>query len=488
MSTSIASGQKFDNKWMLGYPSGVGIPQPAMDFYFGTPDTILYYGIITNLFSHVSICNAQGLLQFYTNGISISNKNHQLMTGSTNFNQDDITINYPNFLPIDDCIIALPDPGSSDIYSLFHVAGTSINGIYKPLNLRQSIIDMSLQIGDGALTSTTTQLNATLLYRTLDATKHANGRDWWILIGEEGTDKFYSLLYTPQGVVNTVTSSNLPIHTSGINRGQSCFSPDGNIYTLASSDFNPNFATNAIYIYNFDRCSGNLSLRDSFLFGGSIDSTLAGCAISPNSRYLYINNTYNLYQYDLQAPDIAASKTHIATYDAFLDPLLTYFYRMQIGPDQKIYMGTWGSSEHLSVINQPDSAGPLCNFVQHQQQLPMLYSGTLPRYPNYRLGALSGSPCDTLSVSLAEHETSSNSLFCYYSEGSIFIELPDKNSETGLLEIRTISGQLVYQKQLPPSSTYPSLKINDFTASNGIYIAMYKNRKLYLRNKLTVQN
>ena len=51
--------------------------------------------------------------------------------------------------------------------------------------------------------------------------------------------------------------------------------------------------------------------RDTFGLYGT------GCSISPNNRYLYINDYYQLYQYDLWAADIPASRVLIGDYDGF---------------------------------------------------------------------------------------------------------------------------------------------------------------------------
>ena len=68
-----SSAQKYDNKWMMGYQYSAWQAYPALDFMFGQPDTIGYYGYFPMFGTSTSICNAQGLLQFYTNGVFIAN-------------------------------------------------------------------------------------------------------------------------------------------------------------------------------------------------------------------------------------------------------------------------------------------------------------------------------------------------------------------------------------------------------------------------------
>ena len=61
---------------------------------------------------------------------------------------------------------------------------------------------------------------------------------------------------------------------------------------------------------------------------------------------------------------------------------------------------------YLSVINVPDSSGIGCEFALNSLYLNggRTYLG-LPNMPNYNLGRLIGSPCDTLqTVSLEENK------------------------------------------------------------------------------------
>ncbi|MBK8846993.1 MAG: hypothetical protein IPO27_10775 [Bacteroidetes bacterium] len=58
-------------------------------------------------------------------------------------------------------------------------------------------------------------------------------------------------------------------------------------------------------------------------------------------------------------------------------------------------------NENLSVINEPDSLGAKCDYQPFSFYLggKRTYYG-LPNNPNYELGPLLGSACDTLSASM----------------------------------------------------------------------------------------
>lgn len=178
------------------------------------------------------------------------------------------------------------------------------------------------------------------------------------------------------------------------NAGQAVFSPDGSTYAKLNSPGSPGAWLD---IYDFDRCTGTLSnYRKIFKKPGDI----CGLAISPNSRYLYLSLGRVLYQYDLYAADLAGSETVVGEYDGFQSPPLwpTFFFMLQLAPDGKIYMNSASNVNRLHVISAPDFAGAACQFQQHAFAIPTLNNWSLPNFPNYRLGPLDGSACDTLSL------------------------------------------------------------------------------------------
>jgi hypothetical protein len=121
-----------------------------------------------------------------------------------------------------------------------------------------------------------------------------------------------------------------------------------------------------------------------------------GACFSPNGRFLYIGATVYVFQYDTWAADIVASVDTVAVYNGSMNPFGSYFITMQMGPDGKIYESCGNGEKVYHVIERPDEKGDSCLFRQSYIQLPT-FSGGVPNFPNYRLGALAGSPCDTLT-------------------------------------------------------------------------------------------
>ena len=119
--------------------------------------------------------------------------------------------------------------------------------------------------------------------------------------------------------------------------------------------------------------------------GGQLDYG-RGVAFSPNGRFLYVSTVLDVYQFDTEADDIAASEVHIAHWDSTYSPFPPFaalFSNMQLAPDGKIYIGTGNGTQVLHVIHNPDEPGLACNMAQHGIDLERYFSNSLPNHPNY---------------------------------------------------------------------------------------------------------
>ncbi|MBK9637495.1 MAG: T9SS type A sorting domain-containing protein [Bacteroidetes bacterium] len=479
--------QKHDAKWMMGYSFAPWISFPALDFNYGYADTIGYTGYFNIIGASTSICNTQGLLQFYTNGIHVANRLNLPLANSVDFNLDSYTQG-SNSLGIEQCVLTIPEPSSTTKYNLFHIGGTYLSGsIAQPLFLRMSTIDMSLQNGNGQMVvKGQVVLSDTLTYRTMQAVKHGNGRDWWVVIGEYNSDKFYSALVTAQGIDTIVRSGSGYVNSGGLIRGQSTFSPDGSVYVSTTANL-ATVAENMVNIYYFDRCTGIFTFKDSITFPTSSNSSTTGCAFSPSGQYLYVNTFIDLFQYDLWSAQFPNNSVHIATYDGFLDFNPVNFYRMQAAPDNKIYIVPAGATRFLGVINSPNQPDSTCNFVQHQLQLISYNYPTIPHFPYYKLGASIGSGCDTLlTQGLDPVAFSPDEIVCYYVNNSLHLQFQESLKANLNYSIFSSNGQLINNGRIK-MGTGPNYSINDIgLSSEGLYIIKLWNEEVQFSKKFVV--
>lgn len=393
-------GQFHDNNWLFGF-SPLNNP---MDSVYGTSiidfdsqtEPHVYYERNSEVdFDglNVSMSDANGNYIFSTGGLYIEDAAFNIMQNGDSLNLYD-TSDTGYRLP--QGAIALPYPEHPDKYVLFHATKTNIEEPDwgpKIIKLYYSLIDMNENDGLGAVIQKNQLIiNDTLSYGFMTACKHANGRDWWVLINKYPSNNFYKLLLDENGVhINDVQPVG-DVVSRGL--GQAVFSPDGTKYVqyMGVSTSIGNY----LYLYDFDRCTGELSNFETIhTFGVDYSQ---GAVISPNSRFLYLPADYFILQYDLWVENIESSRDTVAEYDGFGDPFGTRFFLGQLAPDGKIYISSNTSSNYLTIIHQPDEAGDDCMVEQHGLRLPTRNFTSIPNNPNYRLGPLDESICDTLGL------------------------------------------------------------------------------------------
>lgn len=115
-----------------------------------------------------------------------------------------------------------------------------------------------------------------------------------------------------------------------------------------------------------------------------IDSAPGGIAFSESSRFLYASAWDTIYQYDMEAADILASRTKVAEYDGFVGEFGAgiRFFMMQLAPDGKIYFNMPNTnSSYFHVIESPNEKGVACDFRQRGIQFPFLNTFLFPICP-----------------------------------------------------------------------------------------------------------
>jgi hypothetical protein len=463
----------------MGYNSAA----PSNDFYYfdfsnGNCDTVRYYREMGFFITHASVCDSLGNLLFYTNGQYIANSNNDTLLNSSNFNPGYYTLSYyPDGLGFTQAAIFLTFSANSNIFYVvsesaeYFINKDSVSDA-QPFRLATSTIDKTIDNGLGGIISNKkniTTINDTLILGRITATKHANGRDWWVITHKYYSDLYYKLLYMPDTILGPYTQqigSHFPAkHNSNSDfdiSGAACFSPDGTKYAQISTN-------GTVEVLDFDRCTGIFSNATTISI--PLSGLGYGCSFSPNSRYLYANTSTVAYQYDTYSGNIGNSEIQIAVYDSFMDPFDTWFFINQLGPDGKIYISTVNGSYHLHVIENPDIGGIGCSFNPHSFSIPINSAGgfSLPNLPNYRLGRLIGSSCDTLTSTANFNKTILVvSLSPNPNNGNFIINYNLPQNKSGTLQIINVLGKQVYKQTLPQWSNMQRINLPALT--NGIYI------------------
>lgn len=350
------------------------------------------------------ISNSNGCLLFYTDGDTIWDSSHNVMSNGTGLN--------PNVTPTM-CGTIIPRPGSATLYEVFSIDGMAGSG-----GLRHAVVDITLNNGLGQVTS---KNNAVLtpVAEKIVAIKHANGVDIWIVVHKYNSNQFYSYLVTANGLQTTPVISTVGVVHSNTTTYQGWMQANtaGDRIALALPGGGN---LKGYYLYDFNKTNGSVSNEVAITnFGFSLTW---GVEFSPNGNYLYGNGANNqVVQFDLNAgtgAQIAASKVVVGT---FTTPVQVA-HSLQMGPDQKIYMSAWQGT-HLAVINDPDSAGTACNFIQNgAAKVSGTLTASIPYFPKFLLKYNNPQPCQCNLVLKAEADSAK----CFGdSTGTLLVEAPN---------------------------------------------------------------
>ncbi|PCI98141.1 MAG: hypothetical protein COB15_06500 [Flavobacteriales bacterium] len=339
--TVLCKGQTAADKWFFGNGAGVDFSGPAPVGISG--------GQINTLEGVASISDANGNLLFYTEGDTIWNANHAVMTNGTGLMGD-------GWSSTQEAII-VQKPCSPNIYYVFTVAGF---GDFS--GFRYSEVDMTLSGGLGAVNGNKNVALVTPVLEKVSAVYHANGIDIWVVTHGLNNNNFHAFLVTSTGVNLTPVTSATGT-TMNDYMGQMKLSPDGTKLALADR------ANSVSNLYDFDNATGIVS--NELILTGTLPSPY-GIEFSPNSQVLYISNNWlprEVYQYDLNAGDIPGSELLIGTGTV-------YQASLQLGPDNKIYIASYDAG-YLGAIDNPNTVGLGCNYVSNAVSLS---AGTTCRY------------------------------------------------------------------------------------------------------------
>jgi hypothetical protein len=381
--------------------------------------------------------------------------------------------------------------GQNKYYLFYKNVTGGLDGIF------YAIIDMNTVWGTpglGEVIIKGQQINTNRIADCMQAVKHGNGRDWWLVAKMSSANlthinRFIEYLITPNGI-----SGPFYFDFGG------AFDQDFQkiiFNTTCSKIMNIN-TVGYMCEFDFDRCSGAIS--NPHIIYPEITTfpytrVFWEGAYSPNDSVFYAttsrapgNNYGFLLQYDLTAFDIPAS---CDTLDSATVPIGTGAVRL--APDGKIYYSRAYESPgvnsypyadsmynyinmNLSVINEPDNLGAACNYQPFSFYLggKRTYYG-LPNNPNYDLGALAGSVCDTITgiaPSPLENPDSYREgvrLYPNPANSTLYASgMPEGKNE---MQVYDLYGRLLLKKQNNSSSGV----IDVSSLSDGVYNIRIKN-------------
>jgi gliding motility-associated-like protein len=323
----VAFGQLESNFWYFGDHAGIS--------FSTNPPTALTNSAMFAGEGCATISSGAGNLLFYTDGITVFNKNHQMMDngyglfGHSSSTQSAVILQYP---------------GSVNLYYIFTVDAENLGNH----GVCYSTVDMSLNGGLGKVIIKNQQL-FTPAAEKITVARHSNNHDWWIITHGVYNTNFYSYLVTSSGInLTPVVSATGSYQDMGYTLiGYMKISPNNHKLAYAK------WYTSSLELFDFDNSSGVVS--NPLLLSSNED--FYGVEFSPDNSKLYATlfNARVILQYNLLSANIAATRDTVG-YGQLASGAL------QTGPDNKIYYSDI-NNDSLGVINNPNDFN--CNFVSN---------------------------------------------------------------------------------------------------------------------------
>ena len=400
----------------------------------------------------------------------------------------------------------VPNPANPDQFYVFHIGVTNSTnpGFY------YSLVDLSYNSSLGKVIQKNVQLQSFPVCDGITLVKHGNGRDWWIMFRRwdpSGTtnNEFYTYLITKYGMQGPFLQNiGTPNADSFV---RLVFSKDGSkLYECTAS--------NLLEIFDFDRCTGQLSNTRTILnqLGVNIPFGYWSEAVSLDKSKLYLTlidwisplDTSFLIQYNLDDPNPVSTGDTLYVDTGYVSVGMVrsapngkiYFSSIDYTPDSEFFY-LYDSAHYnnfnmnLGVVNQPDSLGSACQFLPFSFYLGghRTYAG-LPNNPNYELGPDTNSICDT--VTFADNLviiSKTGDLFVWYNtEWQVaFINAQHLIGKSYALQIYDVEGRNIFKEEGKLDSEFYSKNLNCASFSSGMYIISLTTENEMLNQKFIIE-
>ncbi len=340
-------GQGEGMNWYFGYNAG-------LDFTGGSP-VALTNGSINQWEGVATISDAFGNLLFYTNGQNIWDATHSVMqNGSGLMGHQSAT----------QSAVIVPKPYAPGIYYVF-----TVDQLANGNGVRYSIVDMSLNGGLGAVTSTKNVLLMSNTTEKITAVQHANGSDIWVICHKWNSNQFNVFLINGCSGLQTtpVVSSVGTVHNHTTNGGAwntgaigyMKASPQGDKLGLAIFT-QPSVNSTHFELFDFNNNTGVVSNPVSLpcpsstpLPAGVQYYAAYGVEFSPDGTFFYagLNAVGEIWRYDLLAGGATAIRNSASLIGTGTGSLQNKIGALQLATDGKIYVARDGEGWLGKIVN-----------------------------------------------------------------------------------------------------------------------------------------
>lgn len=436
----LTAAQKPDQNWPFGineYPGVSGFGNAIIRFIPSGPK-VEKVAWRMNFESTVGAwSDSSGQLLMFTNGCYIANALGDTMPNGAGLNpgtvHDMVCPDNGYISPRGALILALP--GSRRYYYVFHLGVRYEDGEQTLGPFYYTVVDMEAGSGKGAVIEKNIVIDGGNL-EPFSSVRHGNGRDWWLLVPEFGTNLYKRFLFSPTGVKQYPAQQIGPTGDC-VRTGSTIFSPDGSRFAR-----HQNCRT---IVFDFDRCSGELSNPVSFYlppttFGGG------GVAFSEDGARIFVSTHLAVLSADLQNNPLK-----LDTLIGSLKIAGAGLNHFQAAPDGSFYFSLMHRSNFLPKFTFFSSNSSF-TFSQKGIILPVNNVKTIPNFPNFSLLDLADSPCDTLGITAYKEVTLPKPLIKTFPNPAQTVwqidvsSISTAGSHISALRVYDISGRLKHER------------------------------------------
>jgi hypothetical protein len=443
---------------------------------------------LSSFYSKATFCDKNtGELIFASNGWRLINDDNQILTHKLYFDN----LPHPGgpdttSVDVASSPLFLAHPGDSTKAYLFYGQYSSFSyqqtNLYHDKFFTYALLDIPTK---SLISKNNVLLNDTSSNGDIQACRHANGRDWWIIKPDIWSNKYFIGLLTPQGIeMNNITLQGVPsilrVNTS------SKFNIQGTKYIHYNGGL-----SRVIHEFDFDRCTGTLSNFVLHNISDSIspaDGSLASMTISPDGSKFYFSRNGSFF------PPINQGFFQVDLNTDSIRFIYGYGGNPQMMPNGKkmIFRSGFLDSNNLFQRRIGEIENPNANFDDliidyFKYNHPNANLGIAPsNFAYMRLGADTLSICDSLSVITKKSANKEPSgLVVYPNPANHQLNLTFEKSITGYIKITDALGKVVYSHNINNPIIELPIDISNFT--NGVYYLSYRNKEVSIHKKFIKQ-
>ncbi len=346
------------------------------------------------------ICNNKGNILAYFNGREIFNRFGEKQVLDIFYNEE--WNEFSSLYGLNNSVI-LPFPEKDNSFILINANDFQVDAVEQSPMAEDFSAIIFQEDGNGKIKitdfMTKVHKDKYCFDGVITACRHANGRDWWLVCPRRRAGEIILLLLDPTGLNYSHTQK--MIAQSYVFSYAPSFSPDGRWYTRTESK-NAGDGKRIDYgqIFEFDRCSGTFSEPNEYTFPAEDTTSLGQIMFDKTSQYFYFLRSGTIYQGNINKPMTLENLEKVGEFNSAIKDF-SGFNVMGAGflaPDNKIYTfdGRWSFGS--SIINYPSEEGQNCGFEYSTVWKPACGSLGLGNMPDFNLGPVDGSSCDTLGL------------------------------------------------------------------------------------------